>query len=105
MRESLPKEPTQRQFIDVAGPLFAVVVSPAASNVALNDRRKFRAMTRDRSRRRVIEDLAFAWQILEGDGSLSAHVDQETEFNAPATPGLVSLALSLRRRKKPWPLA
>ena len=99
VRESLPKEPPQRQFFDVAGPLFAVVVSPAASNVALNDRRKFRALPRDRSRRRVTEDLAFAWQILEGDGSLSAHGDQETEFNAPATPGLVRLRVAVTQRE------
>ena len=39
--------------------LFSVVVSPAASTTSLNERRKFRALPRDRSRRRVTEDLAF----------------------------------------------
>lgn len=81
VREPPSKESPQRQFFEVAGPLFSVVVSPAASNVALNDRRKFRALPRDRSRRRVIEDRSFAWEILEGEGSLVAHTDQEVEFN------------------------
>ncbi|MGH8208450.1 MAG: hypothetical protein ACREU6_02435, partial [Steroidobacteraceae bacterium] len=99
VREPQPNEPPQRQFFDVAGPLFSVVVSPAASNVALNDRRKFRALPRDRSRRRVIEDLAFAWEILEGEGSLSAHADQEIEFLAPGTPGLVRLKVTVTQRE------
>src|SRR5271168_1119369 len=38
----------QRQFFDYAGPLFSVVVSPAASTVPLNEIRKFGAMPRDR---------------------------------------------------------
>jgi hypothetical protein len=98
VREPEPKGPPQRQFFDVAGPLFSAVVSPAASNVALNDRRKFRALPRDRSRRRVIEELAFAWQILEGEGSLSSHNDQEIEFQAAATPGLVRLKVTVVQR-------
>lgn len=99
VREPHPKEPPQRQFFDVAGPLFSVVVSPAASNVALNDRRKFRALPRDRSRRRVIEDLAFAWEILEGEGALSTHTDQEIEFQAAGTPGLVRLKVTVTQRE------
>src|SRR5208283_5497986 len=54
-------ESPQRQFFDYAGPLFGVVVSPAASTAALNESRKFRALARDRSRRRVTEDLSFVW--------------------------------------------
>jgi len=98
VRELEPKKPRQWQFFDVAGPLFSVVVSPAASNIALNDRRKFRALPRDRSRRRVIEDLAFAWEIIEGEGSLSNHSDQEIEFQAPATPGLVRVKVAVTQR-------
>jgi len=93
-----PQQPPQRQFFDVAGPLFSVVVSPAASNTALNDRRKFRALPRDRSRRRVVEDLTFAWEILEGGGSLLAQTNQEIEFQAPATPGLVRLQVAVTQR-------
>jgi hypothetical protein len=46
----------------------------------------------------VIEELAFAWQILEGEGSLSSHNDQEIEFQAAATPGLVRLKVTVVQR-------
>src|SRR5450631_1671028 len=76
----------QRQFFDYAGPLFSVVVSPAASTVPVNERRRFRALPRDRSRRRVADDLLFSWEIVEGDGSIDTAVDQEVEYAATATP-------------------
>lgn len=99
VRKPQTKEPPQRQFFDVAGPLFSVVVSPAASNIALTGRRKFRALPRDRSRRRVVDDLVFAWEILEGEGSVSAPTDQEIEFQAPATLGLVRLKVAVTQRE------
>ncbi|HJR71652.1 MAG TPA: ATP-binding protein [Gammaproteobacteria bacterium] len=85
----------QRQFFEYAGPLFVVVVSPAASTTPLNESRKFRALPRDRSRRRVTEDLAFAWEITEGAGSLTNTSDQEVEFRAPGTPGLTRLRVAV----------
>ena len=99
VRESQPRESPQRQFFDIAGPLFSAVISPAASNTARSDRRKFRALPRDRSRRRVVDDLVFAWEIVEGGGTLSTHTDQEIEFQAPATLGLVRLKVTVTQRE------
>jgi hypothetical protein len=81
----------QRQFFDYAGPLFSVLISPASSTIPVNERRRFRALPRDRSRRRVEEDLQFSWEIAEGGGSLASTVDQEVEYLAPSTPGLARL--------------
>src|SRR5215813_1542541 len=67
----------QRQFFDYAGPLHSVLISPTTSTVAVKESRRFRALPRDRSRRRVEEDLTFAWAILEGGGTLSSTSDQE----------------------------
>jgi len=89
---------TQRQFFDYAGPLFSVVISPAASTVPVNERRRFRALPRDRSRRRVEEDLQFAWEIVEGPGSLRSTADQEVEFIAPGMPGLTRLKVTVIQR-------
>ena len=36
----------------------------------VSERRRFRALPRDRSRRRVTEELTFAWEIVEGEGSI-----------------------------------
>lgn len=89
----------QRQFFDYAGPLFSVVISPAASTTPVNERRRFRALPRDRSRRRVEEGLKFAWEIVEGEGSLESAADQEVELLAPGTPGLTRLKVTVTQRE------
>jgi hypothetical protein len=96
--ESGPTDSPQRQFFDYAGPLFSVMVSPASSTTPLNETRKFRALPRDRSRRRVADDLQFAWQMLEGDGTLQGITDQEVEYRAPAVPGLARLSVTVTQR-------
>jgi len=89
---------SQRQFFDFAGPLFGVVVSPAASTVPVNDRRRFRVLPRDRSRRRVTDELSFTWDIIEGEGSIDNTVNQEVEFTAAEIPGLVRLRVTVTQR-------
>jgi hypothetical protein len=88
-------EPAQRQFFEYAGPLHSAVISPAACTVAVNQTRRFRALPRDRSRRRVVQDLVFGWQIVEGGGTLSSISDQEVVFQAPSSPGLVRLSVTV----------
>ena len=85
----------QRQFFDYAGPLHSVLISPTTSTVAVKESRRFRALPRDRSRRRVEEDLTFAWAILEGGGTLSSTSDQEITFEAPDSPVLVRLSVTV----------
>ncbi|HEY6385241.1 MAG TPA: ATP-binding protein [Candidatus Acidoferrum sp.] len=88
-------ESTQRQFFDYAGPLHSVVISPAASTLAVSQRRRLRALPRDRSRRRVEQDLTFTWEIVEGGGTLLSTSDQEVSFEAPASPVLVRLSIAV----------
>jgi hypothetical protein len=88
----------QRQFFDYAGPLHTVMISPAASTLAVNQIRRFRALPRDRSRRRVEQDLTFAWEIVEGGGTLSSTSDQEVSFEAPSSPVLVRLSVAVSQR-------
>ena len=76
-----------------------MVISPAASTVPVNERRRFRALPRDRSRRRVTDELPFAWEIVEGEGSIDNTVDQEVEFTAAAMPGLVRLRVTVTQRE------
>ncbi len=97
--EPTSQAPPQRQFFDYAGPLFGVVVSPAASTVQVGDRRHFRALARDRSRRSVTDDLEFAWDIVEGEGSIESASDQECVFIAPPEPGLTRLRVTVRQRE------
>ena len=92
-------ESPQRQFFEYAGPLHRVMISPAVSTMAVNQSRRFRALPRDRSHRRVEEDLIFAWHIAEGGGILSYTSDQEVSFNAPSSPGLVRLWIGVSQRE------
>jgi hypothetical protein len=96
--EPTQSESPQRQFFDYAGPLFGVVVSPASSTTPLNETRKFRALPRDRSRRRVVEDLTFGWELIEGEGTLRSATDQEVDYCAPGTPGLARLKVTVTQR-------
>jgi hypothetical protein len=98
VREPTVNSGVQRQFFDYAGPLFSVVVSPASSTTPVNERRQFRGLPRDRSRRRVEEDLQFVWEIAEGGGSLANTTDQEVGYLAPGTPGLARLKVSVTQR-------
>src|SRR5258708_35656993 len=72
---------------------------PAASTTPLEERRKFRALPRDRSRRRVVDDLTFSWEMTEGEGSLAGVTDQEVEYQAPAAPGLARLKVTVSQRE------
>jgi Histidine kinase-, DNA gyrase B-, and HSP90-like ATPase len=91
-------ERAQRRFFEYAGPLHSVVISPAALTLAVSQTRSFRALPRDRSRRRVEDDLIFAWKITEGGGALSSVADQEVTFEAPQSPGLVRLSVAVSQR-------
>jgi len=92
------RESTQRQFFDHAGPLYTVVISPAGSTLTVSQNRRLRALPRDRSRRRVEQDLTFAWKIVEGGGTLSSTSDQEVSFEAPSSPVLVRLSVAVAQR-------
>ena len=95
------KEATaQRQFFDYAGPLHSVLISPTTSTLKVKESRCFRALPRDRSRRRVEEDLTFAWEIVEGGGTLSSNSDQEISFEAPDSPVLVRLSVTVSQRDR-----
>ncbi|MGH8265078.1 MAG: hypothetical protein ACRET4_16485, partial [Steroidobacteraceae bacterium] len=85
----------QRQFFAFAGPLFSVVISPASSTVPVKEKRRLRALPRDRSRRRVQEGLRFQWGILEGGGTIESEADQEIDYRAPDGPGLARVRVTV----------
>jgi hypothetical protein len=92
-----PPDERQRQFFEFAGPLFSVAVSPASSIVRVGEKKELRALPRDRSRRRVEENLEFQWHIVEGPGALTGVRNQAATFLAPAEPGLARVAVSVRQ--------
>src|SRR5262245_19858188 len=97
LSEPALNENRQRQFFEFAGPLFSVAVSPASSVVRVGDRKELRALTRDRSRRRVDRDLEFHWQLVEGPGALTGVHNQAVTFLAPGEPGLARVKATVRQ--------
>jgi hypothetical protein len=75
-----PDPERQRQFFEFPGPLFSVAISPASSIVRVGSSKELSALPRDRSRRRVDEDLEFYWQIAEGFGVLTGIHNQAVTF-------------------------
>ncbi len=90
-------EGRQRQFFEFAGPLFSVTISPASSIVRVGESRELRALPRDRSRRRVEQDLEFLWCIAEGTGAIENPGDQAVRFAAAAEPGLTRVRVTVRQ--------
>jgi hypothetical protein len=90
-------EERQRQFFEFAGPLFSVAVSPASSIVRVGEKKELRALPRDKSRRRVEQNLEFQWHVVEGPGALTSARDQAVTFLAPAEPGLDRVEVSVRQ--------
>ena len=93
--EPEPGEERQRQFFEFAGPLFSVAVSPASSIVRVGEARELRALARDRSRRRVEQNLEFLWRITEGAGGIENPRDQVVRFLAAGEPGLTRLCVTV----------
>jgi hypothetical protein len=88
-----PTEKEQKQFFDFPGPLFSARVSPGSAVVEVNATRNFRAIPRDRAQRLVEQDLAFQWQILEGEGRLVNENSEIATFHSPVEPGLTRIGL------------
>ena len=80
---------SQREFFEFAGPLFSVVISPTSSVVEVGGSRALRAIARDRARRSVERDLAYAWTLLEGEGRLDHTGGEIATFHAATEPGLI----------------
>jgi len=85
----------QRQFFEFAGSLFSVAISPASSVVRVDELRSLRALSYDRVRRRVEENLAFRWEVVEGEGAIDRPHDQTVNFMAPAEPGLARVRVTV----------
>jgi hypothetical protein len=94
---SAPEDKAQREFFDFAGPLYKVVISPAASTVRVGGSRNFRAVARDRNRRLVEENLTFEWTMSEGRGQLSETNKEIVGFQTANEPGLVRLHVIVRQ--------
>ena len=87
----------QRQFFEFAGPLFSVMISPTSSVVEVGGSRALRAISRDRARRPVEDDLTYEWAILEGEGTLDSAGGEMATYRAAAEPGLARVEVTVKQ--------
>ncbi len=93
--ESMEAAEAQRQFFEFAGPLFSLMISPTSSVIEVGGARALRAIARDRARRPVENDLAYAWTMLEGEGTLDSASGEMATFRAAAEPGLARIEVTV----------
>jgi hypothetical protein len=90
----------QKHFFEYAGPLFSALISPKSSIVSVDRRKKYRAVCRDRSRRIVLENLEYQWEITDGEGFLDENDRESVVFIAPPEPCLTTLEVTVRQGDK-----
>ncbi len=90
----------QKQFFEYAGPLFSALISPKSSVVSVDRRKKYRVVCRDRSRRVVLENLEYQWDITDGEGHLNENHRESIVLIAPPEPCLTTLEVVVRQGDK-----
>ena len=87
----------QREFFEVAGPLFSARIQPGSAIVQVGRTKSFRAVGLDRSKRQVEENLSYQWHIVSGNGVLDRQDGEIVVFNASGEAGLTKLKLVIRQ--------
>lgn len=98
-KDSVKKSAAQKEFFEVAGPLFSVRIKPGSAIVPINSTKTFRAVGLDRSRRQIEQNFSFEWSIIEGNGQLDRKEGEFVVFNAPAEPGLCKLKVTAQQQE------
>jgi hypothetical protein len=91
--EPLEKGDPQKSFFDYSGPLHKLLVSPASSVIGVGERKKLKAVARDRAGRMVDSDILFEWRVLEGGGRLEGIDSAYAEYMAPEEPCVATIEL------------
>ena len=99
VKNSDKKQTAQKEFFEVAGPLFSVRIQPGSAIVPINSTKTFRAVGLDRSRRQIEQNLLFEWLIIEGSGQLDKKEGEFVVLDAPAEPGLCRLKVIVRQQE------
>jgi len=98
--ELLDTDGSPKQFFEYAGPLFSALISPKSSVISVDQSKKYRVICRDRSRRVVLENLEYQWNIIDGAGQLDENHRESATFIAPPEPCLTTLEVMVRQGDK-----
>lgn len=87
------KKSGQKEFFEIAGPLFSARISPGSALVQAGMTKSFRAVGLDRNKRQAEQGLTYEWSIAEGTGSIDKTAGETVIYSAPVEPGLCKLRL------------
>lgn len=91
--EPLEKGEAQKSFFDYTGPLHKIMVSPASSVIGVGEKKKLKAVARDRAGRMIDSGVSFDWRVVEGGGSLDGIDSAYAEYFAPEEPCVAAIEL------------
>jgi len=97
--QSVKNRTIQKEFFEVAGPLFSVRIHPGAAIVPIASTKTLRAIGLDRSKRKIEQQLAYTWAIEAGGGILDRSDGEFVVFHAPEEPALCKLKLVTRQQE------
>ena len=91
--DPLAKGDSQKDFFDFAGPLHKLMISPASSVIGVGEKRRLKAVARDRAGRSIDTGLEYAWSVREGGGSIQGIDAAYAEYLSPEEPCVASIEL------------
>jgi hypothetical protein len=69
------------------------MISPSSSVIGTSERRKFKAIARDRAGRLIDSGIDFSWHLVEGSGALDGINSPYAEYIAPEEPCVATIEL------------
>ncbi len=95
--EALERSDAQKSFFDFPGPLHKLMISPASSVIGVGERKKLKAVARDKSGRMIDSGLDYEWRVWEGAGSIEGIDAAYAEYIAPDEPCVATVELRVRQ--------
>lgn len=91
------KQAKQKEFFEIAGPLFSARIQPGSAILPINTTKTFRAVGLDRNRRQIEQNLSYEWAVIEGKGQLNKKDGEFIIFSALDEPSLCKLKVVVRQ--------
>ncbi len=81
----------QKEFFEIAGPLYSAIISPSSLIIGVGDKKKLRIIARDKSKRQLDSGYSVKWYVDEGEGVIDSPDKEFVQFSAPYEPGIISV--------------
>lgn len=94
------KKGEQKEFFEIAGPLYSAVIVPAAVVVRVGESKKLKVKALDRRKLQIDSGYSVIWYVDEGEGEINDPEKEFIEFKAGTEPGIVILKVIVKQDEK-----